>query len=312
MTPIFSVVMPVLNQERYLAEAIRSVQAQTLEAWELLIVDDGSTDASLSIAETCARLDDRIRVLRHPGGVRRGAAASRNFAMRAARADWLAFLDGDDLLLPDHLAHHWRARETMPGVRCIYGAARWLFEGTGTMRDEDLGPFTTGWREPPELVRRVIVQHEGEIPCPSVLTMARDVALAVGGFEEAFDLFEDQTLWVKVFALHPVAVIAQTGAIYRQHPQSTSARSERGELPGYVSPQEASRRFLHWMRDWLDAEGIADAGLDRALDLWLRRFDPRPGVRWRARLHVRAGIVARRLRWRLVRWLGWTVRPKSA
>lgn len=297
----FSVIMPVLDQERYLAEAIASVQAQTLDDWELLVVDDGSHDASLAIAQAFAQDDPRIRVLRHPDGGRRGAAASRNFAIRQAQGRWIAFLDGDDLLLPRHLATHQAAFAAWPQARCIYGPTRWLDEGTGATRDEDPGPVAGRCHAPPDLLRRIIVNHEGEVPCTNMVTMERAVALEVGGFEEAFNLFEDQTLWVKVFARHPVGVIADCCAIYRQHPRSTSARSERGELPGYVSPQEASRRFLRWMRDWLDQHAAPDAALDQALGLWLDRFDARATVRFQARLRVRVGMVRRRLRWRIAR-----------
>ncbi|MCH7627406.1 MAG: glycosyltransferase family 2 protein [Proteobacteria bacterium] len=297
----FSIIMPVLDQERYLAEAIGSVQAQTFDDWELLVVDDGSTDASLAIAQRFARDDPRIRVLRHPDGGRHGAAASRNFAIRQARGRWLAFLDGDDLFLPRHLATHVAAFAAWPQARCIYGATRWLDEASGATRDEDLGPVAGHCHAPPDLVRRIIVNHEGEVPCTNMVTMERAIALEVGGFEEAFNLFEDQTLWVKVFARHPVGVIADCCAIYRQHPRSTSARSERGDLPGYVSPQEASRQFLCWMRDWLDQHTAPDAALDGALGLWLDRFDARATVRLKARLRVRAAMVGRRLRWRIAR-----------
>ncbi|MCW1382710.1 glycosyltransferase family 2 protein [Novosphingobium sp. KCTC 2891] len=303
MAPRFSVIMPVLDQERYLAEAIASVQAQDLPDWELLIVDDGSRDASLAIAEGFARADARVRVLRHADGGRRGAAAARNLALNAVTGEFVTFLDGDDLFLSDRLSAHAALLDANPGLRCVYGATRWLDDATGRTWEEELGPVTGRIHQPPQIVRRIVVNHEGAVPCICAATLGRAEVLAVGGFDEAFGLFEDQTLWVKVFARHLVFVTSHCGAVYRQHRQSTSSRVDRGELAGFRRPDEASHQFLAWMRQHLAAEGLSDLALDRDLGWWLRRFDGRVAVRWAARGWVRLSLVARRWRRRLARRL---------
>jgi teichuronic acid biosynthesis glycosyltransferase TuaG len=99
---LVSVVMPACNSEKLLAESVSSLAAQTFKNWELLIVDDASCDATLSIAERLSVEDPRIRCIHLD--VNGGVAHARNVGMEAARGQYLAFLDSDDLWLPDKLA----------------------------------------------------------------------------------------------------------------------------------------------------------------------------------------------------------------
>ena len=95
--------MPAYNAERYLAEAIESVRLQSLADWELLLVDDGSTDGTRAIAADFAARDPRIHLLASALD-RNGAAAARNAGIAAARGDYICFLDSDDLFEPGKLA----------------------------------------------------------------------------------------------------------------------------------------------------------------------------------------------------------------
>ncbi len=96
---LVSVIMPSWNTANYILESIGSVQAQTYENWELIIVDDASTDNTLEILKSVD--DDRVRVFVNE--TNSGAAVSRNRAMREAKGEWIAFLDSDDLWNPDKL-----------------------------------------------------------------------------------------------------------------------------------------------------------------------------------------------------------------
>jgi teichuronic acid biosynthesis glycosyltransferase TuaG len=101
VSPVVSIVTPVWNAAATLAEAAASAQAQTFADWEMLIVDDGSTDGSRALAERLAAADPRLRVL--GWAANRGAAAARNAGLRAARGRVVAFLDADDRWLPPKL-----------------------------------------------------------------------------------------------------------------------------------------------------------------------------------------------------------------
>lgn len=98
---LVSVVMPSYNSEDFIAESIKSVQSQTYGDWELLIVDDCSTDGTVAVAEAIAMDDSRVHVFSNERNS--GAACSRNRALREAKGDWIAFLDSDDLWGPDKL-----------------------------------------------------------------------------------------------------------------------------------------------------------------------------------------------------------------
>ena len=98
---LVSVVMPVFNNEEFIAESVRSVQAQTYPHWELILVDDASTDGTPQVIRELADGDSRIRIRRHRQNM--GVAHARNSAMEAAQGQYLAFLDGDDTWLPEKL-----------------------------------------------------------------------------------------------------------------------------------------------------------------------------------------------------------------
>lgn len=99
--PIVSVITPLYNSENFIAETIASIQQQSFRDWELIIVDDASTDASLTIAEAAAEKDPRIKVLALP--LNKGAAFCRNHATNEAKGGFIAFLDADDLWHPEKL-----------------------------------------------------------------------------------------------------------------------------------------------------------------------------------------------------------------
>ncbi len=100
--PLVTIVTPVYNAERWLPETFATVRAQTLTDWEQILVDDGSTDASLAMVEAAAAEDPRFRSLRTPAN--EGPSAARNVALSAARGRFVAFLDADDLWHPEKLA----------------------------------------------------------------------------------------------------------------------------------------------------------------------------------------------------------------
>ena len=115
--PIVSVVMPAYNAERYIEEAIRSVQAQTMENWELIVVDDHSADGTAALIQTFADQDSRIRPIF--SRINRGAAGSRNLALDVCSGQYVAFLDADDVWHPQKLEKQLeRVRET--GADIIY------------------------------------------------------------------------------------------------------------------------------------------------------------------------------------------------
>jgi len=102
MNPIISIVVPIYNTEAYLAETIESVLAQSFSNWELVLIDDGSTDGSSLICQAYSDQDKRISYHYKPNG---GQASARNLGLKLSKGEWIAFLDADDLWLPQKLEH---------------------------------------------------------------------------------------------------------------------------------------------------------------------------------------------------------------
>ncbi len=129
--PKVSVIMPAYNTARWVRDAVASVQAQTMPDWELVAVDDGSTDETGEILEALAAQDARIKVLRQANA---GVSAARNAGMDAARGEYLAFLDSDDLLEPDFLAALQQALAEHPQATVAWCDFVRLSDDTGRVR----------------------------------------------------------------------------------------------------------------------------------------------------------------------------------
>lgn len=118
MNKLISVIMPCYNAEKYIAEAIQSVQNQSLKDWELLIVDDSSTDNSANIAEKFAKEDDRIQLIKQPNS---GACRARNNGIEHAKGEYIKFLDADDVLFNDCLENQIRQIQTLNPNQLPFG-----------------------------------------------------------------------------------------------------------------------------------------------------------------------------------------------
>jgi glycosyltransferase involved in cell wall biosynthesis len=111
--PFFSVIMPVYNRSSFLNKSILSVLSQDFPDFELICVDDGSTDNSIEIIKQFSAKDNRVKLIRHDKNL--GRCAARNSGIKAAAARWVCFLDSDDIYLPNHLSHLHRLISDFPG-----------------------------------------------------------------------------------------------------------------------------------------------------------------------------------------------------
>src|SRR5918997_3094056 len=134
--PLVSSVMIFLNAEKFIEEAIESVFAQTHDNWELLLVDDGSSDDSSQIALRYAeRHPEKVRYLEHPGHRNRGMSASRNLGIRHAKGEYIALLDSDDVWLPHKLQQQVAILDAAPEAGMVYGLSQYWHSWTGKPQD---------------------------------------------------------------------------------------------------------------------------------------------------------------------------------
>lgn len=138
--PLVSVIMPSYNAEKYLSEAIESVIAQTYSEWELLIIDDGSTDRSSELAEAFAAADRRISFYANPKNI--GVAKTRNRGLDLAAGEWIALLDSDDLWHADKLEKQLETAQRT-GAQIIYTSYSLFADGYGRKTDYNVPLFAT-------------------------------------------------------------------------------------------------------------------------------------------------------------------------
>jgi len=181
--PVASVIIPTFNRRALVAEAIESVLAQREADFELIVVDDGSTDGTEA---ALAPLRDRFRLLRQAN---RGVSAARNAGARIARGQWLAFLDSDDLWLPDKLGTQMAFLRAHAEVRICQTGEIWIRNGVRVNpcnhhRKPDGDVFL------PSLHRCLV--------SPSAVVLRRDLFEAAGGFDESLPACEDYDLWLRL------------------------------------------------------------------------------------------------------------------
>jgi glycosyltransferase involved in cell wall biosynthesis len=181
--------MPAYNVAPYLDAAIGSVLDQTFTDLELLVIDDGSTDATLAIARSWMERDPRVRVLEKANG---GISSARNVGLRAATGAVIAILDSDDLWCPNYLAAQMRILERRPEIDVVTGNARFL---GGRLSGRPARPVPDP-RPQPDLA--CILGDETAIFIMSIFR-AR-VYERIGGFDEALRTNEDYDFWLRAAA----------------------------------------------------------------------------------------------------------------
>jgi glycosyltransferase involved in cell wall biosynthesis len=272
-----SIVTPFLDAARFIEEAIESVVAQTFTEWELLLVDDGSSDGSTEIAHRSASsAPDQIRYLAHPGRENRGASASRNLGVRHARGVYLAFLDADDVYLPRKLEEQIRILDAAPDVPILYAATEYWHGWTGVpadvARDWIWHPHGVGLNQavaPPDALV-AFLRDGGTVPCMGSMLVRRDAVLAVGGWEDAFRTnCTDQVFHAKLLLRFPSLFTDTCWDRYRQHADSSCRK-----IAAEGRTEAAFVRYLHWLEDYFTDQQVSNRALWEALRAALRRYKP--------------------------------------
>ena len=287
-TPLVSSVIIFFNNQPFLAEAIESVLAQTYEHWELLLVDDGSTDGSTQIAQQYAQAHPhRVRYLEHPNHQNRGKNTSRNLGIQHAKGELIAFLDGDDVWLPSKLAEQVAVYRQNPEAGMVYGRTKSWYSWTDNPEDQDrdhfvqLGVPPNTLVQPPALVLDLL-EGFSQTPTTCNAILRRDVFDAIGSFDESYhDIFEDQTFFIKVELYFPIFVAKNCWAYYRKHPASSFIQFDTATQKDLKLKYILRLQFLEWIETYLTAQGYQNQEVWQCLrerqkrlkkQLWLQQF----------------------------------------
>lgn len=221
-TPLISIILPIFNQAKYLAEAIESILNQTFTDFELLIIDDASTDSSLKLIKTYQ--DKRIRLFTNK--INKGLAACLNLGIKEARSNFVARMDGDDISYPQRLAHQYTFMQEHSEV-AVYGSALTLLDSP---KKTICFPRSDGLCRA-QLIFRSPFAH------PSVMIRKYTLNINQLTYDETLKSAQDYNLWMKLsliknvqFANHKQALVS-----YRQHAAQTTQVKRLQQLENSLS-----------------------------------------------------------------------------
>ena len=304
--PLASIVVPAFNAEPYICSAIRTVLAQTMSRLELIVIDDGSTDATLELAEREAGLDQRVRV--HRMERNSGVSAARNRGFDLARGKWIATLDSDDLMAPDRLEHLVDLGERYDADM----VADNLVEFTSSD-----GPLTRFFRLDGDLTidaehylrRTMFFQNSVHYGLLKPLFRAEAVRRTTHRYDEHLRIAEDDDFYLRLLLEGlSLRLCASPFYFYRQHP---GAATEHITSDDVALMTEASGRLLgdfprHPLRKLMDRRHRA---FERASDYLrliaaLRSKDAVGAIRIAARRPSALPLLRTPLKTKLVKLLG--------
>jgi len=322
--PKVSVVIPVYNRERYLGDAIASVLAQSFSDFELLVIDDGSTDRSREVAS--AFTDPRLRLLCNERNL--GLPRTRNAGVDAANGAYLAFLDSDDVAMPERLAKQVAFLDRHPDHAAVGTWVDWM---------DDAGRRLGRIKRRPLSAREVAALRLFRQGIENTASMARTDILRVFRHNESFAVSEDFEIWERIAAAYAIANLPEVLVRRRAHAQQTSKdRDEQTRLYrqtiyarqlqalGIAFEEEDLRRhhllrrmkksrytpdreFVDWAEAWLQSLQSANRRSGRYPEpelshllggLWLKTcWNAAPALGWSTMIRRFASSPLRRWAW---------------
>ncbi|MBW1698889.1 MAG: glycosyltransferase [Deltaproteobacteria bacterium] len=239
--PLVSVIIPTFNRGWILKEAIDSVLAQDFKHFELIIVDDGSTDNTRQVLEPYS---DRLAIIRQQNA---GVSSARNRGIASARGQFVAFLDSDDLWLPQKLSRQVSFFESNPDALICQTEEIWVRNGVR------VNPKNRHKKESGTIFKRSLALC---LVSPSAVMVRRSLFDKVGGFDETLPACEDYDLWLRVSYRYPIHLI------------ETPLIVKRGGHPDQLSLSAGLDRFrIYSLKKLLDNENLSASQYDAAADM---------------------------------------------
>jgi glycosyltransferase involved in cell wall biosynthesis len=220
-----SVIIPTHNRAKYLIEAIKSVLDQTFKDFELILVDDGSTDNTRDIIENFR--DNRIRYIYQDNG---GVSSARNTGIKAADGEYIAFLDSDDTWLPENLELKVKLLDSRPDLGLVCSDAYVVDNGTGTTPRRFWNKTRFKYSGSPEQAAKSPLKDLLYRNCfimPQATIIPSKVFTTIGYFDESLPTSEDWDLFVRIVQRFPIEIINVPLLKIRRHNTSLSRNMEK-------------------------------------------------------------------------------------
>lgn len=259
MNPKVTVLVPVFNRERFVDDAIRSVIGQDYQDFELLLVDDGSTDGTAHVLESWRTRDARITVVTAPRNL--GIPAALNLGLDHARGEYVARLDSDDFMKPRRLAAQVAVLDEKPGVAlvsCAYDVVDLAGKHLGTWKGD----------EPSEVMAFLLHFFNAVGGGGQVMFRLAEVR-ALGGYALEVPSSEDYDLWVRLLRLGRIETLPFVGMTKRTHSQQAPTIYRDRKRSNWARIMRSS------LEPWLD-RSVTYAEIDALIALW--RADGRTGA----------------------------------
>jgi glycosyltransferase involved in cell wall biosynthesis len=247
--PFFSVIVPIYNVDNYLIQTIESVIYQSFQTWELILIDDGSADSSYQIAYNWTLKDKRIKLLQHKKAANRGVSASRNLGIQHARGKWVAFLDADDVWLPNKLQNQYEViqKYNNKNLVLVYSQATVIDEKGSFIKDKKeakmhnplhalYGSGKPGFQEN---AFKWTIQGGFDAPTSTVVCK-RELIDELGGFEEDMHFSEDALMWYRMIEKGDMYFMDEALCHYRVHQKQWNAAA--------TAKLKSTRRFIAYER----------------------------------------------------------------
>jgi glycosyltransferase involved in cell wall biosynthesis len=297
--PKVSVYIPIYNYGRFLAEAIQSVLDQTFQDWELIVVDDGSTDNTREVVD--AFQDPRIHYIYQEN---QGNPAARNTALRLVKGEYVACLDADDVWFPEKLEKQVAQLDSLPPtVGLVYGDVYLFSNDDGSI----IGRFLQGRTPPRGRVFRELLDIDGWFISDTASLIRREVFDRVGLYDPSVLTYEDWMMWVRIASVYEVEAMDEPLARCRRHSSNLSGRLEemyrhgvtarRKVMASYPLSRKERRALTHNLAHHEYTYGISQLRLGKRGEAWkalLRSLRLHPGER-KTYIHLGLPLLSERL-----------------
>lgn len=276
MNELVSIIVPVYNRASKIERALRSIEAQTYPHWEVIVIDDGSTDGTPEVVKRIAEKDRRIRLIRHE--CNRGAQAARNTGIRAAKGEWIAFLDSDDEWLPHSLKV--RLEEARRRNVKVVHSDCYVIKEDGSLKLYGIPPLA-GW------IYREVLARPGPM-FPSLLV--HNTALRrIGLLDERIIAYQEWDTAIRLAKYYPFSFIPEPTFIYDCRGTDTISRDTLKNAIGY---EQVIRKHL-----WSILRNLGPRALSNHYFAAAFRYR-------------KAGHRFDALRCEIIAWLYWPLRPR--